>query len=83
LHDARKNLREAIQAGDANESSVRAASAKVARAEADLAVERMKVFGQISPVLTGEQRQKISEFAQRADDFADNLIAHIGDGLAE
>src|SRR5882757_6437146 len=41
LHDARKDLREAIQAGDANESSVRAASAKAASAEADLAVERM------------------------------------------
>src|ERR1017187_625910 len=41
LHDARKNLRTAIRASDANEASVRAASAKVAGAEADLAVERM------------------------------------------
>ena len=83
LHDARKNLHAAIQAGDANESSVRAASARVAGAEADLAVERMKLFGQIAPVLTAEQRQKISEFSQRMDDFADNVIAHIGEGLAE
>ena len=83
LHEARKNLRAAIQAGDANESSVRAVSTKVASAEADLAVERMKLFGKISPVLTGEQRQKISEFTQRADDFGDNLIAHLGEGLAE
>ena len=83
LHEARKNLRAAIQAGDANESSVRAVSIKVASAEADLAVERMKLFGKISPVLTGEQRQKISEFTQRADDFADNLIVHLGEGLAE
>jgi Spy/CpxP family protein refolding chaperone len=83
VHDARKNLRAAIQAGDANESSVRAASAKVASAEADLAVERMKLFGRISPVLTDEQRQKISEFRQRADESAENVIAHVGAGLAE
>jgi periplasmic protein CpxP/Spy len=83
LHDARKNLRSAIQAGDANETSVRAASAKVASVEADLAVERMKLYGKIAPVLTDEQRQKISEFAQRADDFADSIIARIGDALAQ
>jgi Spy/CpxP family protein refolding chaperone len=83
LHDARKNLRAAIQSGDANETSVRAASAKVAGVESDLAVERMKLFGKISPLLTDEQRRQISGFTQRADDFADNAIAHIGDGLAQ
>jgi Spy/CpxP family protein refolding chaperone len=83
LHDARKNLRATIQTGDANETSVRAAAAKVAGTEADLAVERMKLFGKIAPVLTEEQRQKISEFMQRADNFVDNVIAHAGDGLAE
>jgi Spy/CpxP family protein refolding chaperone len=83
LHDARKNLRGTIQAGDANESSVRAASAKVAAVESDLAVERMKLFGKISPVLTDEQHKQISDFTQRADDFADNVIANIGDGLAQ
>jgi Spy/CpxP family protein refolding chaperone len=83
LHDARKNLRAAIQAGDANETSVRAASAKAASVEADLAVERMILYGKIAPVLTDEQLRKISDFTQRADDFADNVIAHLGDGLAE
>ena len=81
LHDARKNLRTAIHAGDASESSVRAASAKVAGAEADLAVERMKLYGKIAPVLTDEQRQKIAEFEQQADEFADKVIARIGSGL--
>jgi periplasmic protein CpxP/Spy len=83
LHDARKNMRTAIQGADANETSVRAASAKVAAVEADLAVERMKLYGKIAPVLTDEQRQKISDFTQRADDFADDAIAHLGEGLAE
>jgi Spy/CpxP family protein refolding chaperone len=83
LHEARKNLRATIQAADTNEASVRAASAKVAGVEADFAVERMKLYGKIAPVLTDEQRQKISEFTQRADDFADGVIARIGDGLAQ
>jgi Spy/CpxP family protein refolding chaperone len=83
LHDARKNLRAAIQAADAGESSVRAASATVAGVEADLAVERMKLFSKISPVLTDEQRRQISDLTQRADDFADNAIEHIGDGLTQ
>jgi Spy/CpxP family protein refolding chaperone len=83
LHDARKNLRAAIQAGDANENSVRAASANVAGIESDLAVERMKLYGKIAPVLTGEQRRQISDFTQRADEFVDNAIANIGGGLAQ
>jgi len=55
---------------------VRAASAQVAAMEADLAVERMKIYGKIAPVLTNEQRQQISEFRQRADNFTDRAITH-------
>jgi Spy/CpxP family protein refolding chaperone len=83
LHEARTNLRAAIRAKDANESSVRAASAKVAGAEADLAVERMKIFAKLSPILTEEQRTKISEFESRMDGLADAVIARVGDGLAD
>lgn len=83
LHDTRKNLRAAIRATDANESSVRAASAKVASAEADLAVERMKLFAKLSPVLTEEQRVKISEFQARMDGVVDEMITRVGEGLAE
>jgi Spy/CpxP family protein refolding chaperone len=83
LHEARKDMRAAIQASGANEASVRAAAAKVASVEADLAVERMKLYGKISPVLTDEQRRQISSFTQRADDFTDNAVANIGDGLAQ
>ncbi len=82
LHDARKDLRAAIRASDATETSVRAASSKVASAEADLAVERQKLYGKIAPVVTDEQREKISEFEQRADDFVDGVIDRIGDALA-
>ena len=80
LHDARMNLRAAIRASDANETSVRAASAKVAAAEADFAVERMKLYGKIAPILTDEQKQQLAEMQQRADDFVDNVIARLGSG---
>jgi Spy/CpxP family protein refolding chaperone len=82
LHDARIGLREAIQASDATEASVRAASAKVASAEADLAVERLKLFGKISPILTDEQLDKVKEFQTQVDDYVDGAISHIGERLA-
>jgi len=83
VHDARKNLRTAIRAGDANEASVRAASAKVGAAEADLAVERMKLYGKIAPILTDVQRQQLADWQQGADDFVDNAITRLGSGLGD
>ena len=79
-HDARENLRNAIRASNASEASVRAASAKVAAAEADLAVEHMKLYGKIAPILTDAQRQQLADMQQRADDFVDHVIARIGSG---
>lgn len=81
LHEARVGLLETIQATDATETSVRAASAKVAVVEADLAVERLKLYGRISPILTPEQREKIIEFQTRLDDFLDNRLNHLGEQL--
>jgi len=81
LHDARKGLRAAIHAGDANETNVRAAAAKVAAVEGDLAVERMKIYGKIAPILTDEQRRQIADFEQRADNFVDSAIGRIGERL--
>jgi Spy/CpxP family protein refolding chaperone len=80
-HDARVNLRSTIQAPDATEASVRAASAKVAAVEADLAVERLKLFGKLSPILTADQREKVKEFQSRVDDVIDNAISRIGERL--
>jgi len=81
LHDARAGLRTAIQAPDGNESSVRAASAKVAAIQADLAVERFKLCRRISPILTDQQREKVNEFQSRIDDFVDRAISRIGERL--
>ena len=74
LHEARKALRESIQSADATESSVRAASANLASVEADLAVERMKLFGKISPILTQEQRDKLGQLESKLDALADRMI---------
>jgi Spy/CpxP family protein refolding chaperone len=83
LRAARANLRAAIQAGDANETSVRAAAAQVAVVEADLAVERMKIYGKIAPILTNEQRQQISDLRRRADDVTDRAITHAAEAPAQ
>ncbi|MDB6123806.1 MAG: hypothetical protein JWQ71_2799 [Pedosphaera sp.] len=74
LHDTKVNLREMIQKKGATESDIRAASAKVATVEADLAVERAKLYGKISSILTADQLSKIDEFQQKMDDFADGAI---------
>jgi len=78
--DARKDLRAAIHADDASETAVRAASAKVARVEADLAVERMKLYGKIAPILNDEQRRKIAHFEERLDGAVNGFIARISGG---
>jgi Spy/CpxP family protein refolding chaperone len=83
LHEARVGLRTSIRASDATEASVRAASAKVAAAEADLAVERMKLYAKIAPILTDAQRQQLAGLEQRADEFVDNVITRIGSGMGD
>ena len=83
LHGAREALRAAIHADNANETSVRAAAAKVAAVEGNLAVERMKIYGKIAPILTDEQRRQLAEFEQRADRFADRAIARLGQRLGD
>ena len=81
LREAQVALREAIQAPNANESTVRAASAEVAVVEADLAVERLKLFGQVNSILSPEQRGKLKETQAKIDELIDNRIGQIGAGL--
>ena len=79
LHTARLSLRDAIHAPEASESSVRTAAAQVAAAEADLAVERLKLFRGINPILNPAQREKLSAMEQHLDEFVDTAIARLGD----
>lgn len=78
LHAARLNLRAAIHAPDASESSVRAAAARVADAEADLAVERLTLYRGINPILNPAQREKLAGLEQHLDEFVDTAIARLG-----
>jgi len=82
-HDARIALREVIQKPGATEAEIRAASAKVAAVESDLAVERAGLYGRISPILTADQLAKVDEFQQRVDDFIDGAILVFGKHLAD
>jgi Spy/CpxP family protein refolding chaperone len=83
LHNARIALRETIRKPGATEDEIRAASAKVAAVESDLAVERARLYGKISPVLTPEQLAKLDELQQRRDDMTDGAIAGFGRRLAQ
>ncbi|MGC3960239.1 MAG: Spy/CpxP family protein refolding chaperone [Verrucomicrobiota bacterium] len=83
LHEARTDLRDAIRASAATEVSVRVASAKVAAAQADLAVERLKLHGKIAPILTEEQKAKIAAFEARVDKFLTDALENLGSRLTE
>lgn len=75
LRAARENLQSTIQSTGANETSVRDASGRVAAIEANLAVERMKIFEKIAPILTDEQLQQLKDLEQRANAFLDQALA--------
>jgi len=83
IHDARVQLRGTIQKPGATETEIRAAFASVAAAEADFAVERAKLYGSISPILTADQLEKISDFEQHLDDFVDGAILLFGKRISE
>jgi Spy/CpxP family protein refolding chaperone len=83
LHDARSNLRGTIQKQGVTEDEIRAAAAKSAVAAADLAVERAKLYGKISPILTAEQLAKVNEFQARMDDLVDGAILNLGQRLTK
>lgn len=80
LHKARMDMRGVIQQsnGKVDEKAVRAASAKVAAVEADLAVERAKIYAKISPILTPEQHGKVMDFQKRADENIDWFLKNVG-----
>jgi len=80
LHESKKTLRETIQAGT-DEKAIRAAAAKVAEVDADIAVQRAKVRAKLAPILTAEQIEKVKQFEEKADEFVINAIKSIGQRL--
>lgn len=66
LREARAKLREQIQAVQLDEAAIRAAAASVGRLEADAAVNRARVLGQVRSLLTVEQLTKFNELLAQA-----------------
>lgn len=79
MHEARVDLRVAIQEANATETSVREAAAKVGAAQADLAVERLKLHQRISPILTEEQREQVKQFQARIDAWIETAVDLMGE----
>jgi Spy/CpxP family protein refolding chaperone len=83
LHAAHAGLRDTIQKDGSTEADVRAASAKLAKVQADMAVERHKLFGTIKPILTPEQLERLAKMQDKLDDFVDGAISRIEERLGE
>lgn len=83
LREARTDLRAAIQKPDATEASVREAAAKLSAVESDLAVERLKLYGKISPILTADQRAKLAELQAGIDQFIERTLSRFGSKTSE
>lgn len=70
LRAAQKGLNEAVTTPIFDEATVRARSAEVAAVQADAAVLRAQIHGEVWALLTPEQQQKVTEFrAQMAQRF--------------
>ncbi len=76
--EARTGLRDAYQAPNANEASVRAAANKLGAVQTDLAVERFKLFNRINPILTEEQQEKMKQLQSQLDEFMSSALNRMG-----
>ena len=83
LHDTRIQLSAEIQKPDASETSVREAAARLSAVESDLAVERLKLYSKINPILTADQRAKLAQFEVGIDQFFERAISRMGTRLSE
>jgi len=81
LHEARKSLRESIHSANATDTSVREAAAKVGAVESDFAVERLKLYRRLGPILTDEQREKMKALEAHIDEFVDSALSRFGERL--
>jgi protein CpxP len=77
----RRALRNLIQSGSSDETAIRTQAASVAKLQADLAVERAKVYQAVLKILTPEQTQKLKDFQEERDRKVDNFLSRIGERL--
>jgi periplasmic protein CpxP/Spy len=67
LMTERHQMRELMLSGSADEAAIRAQSAKIASAEADLAVQRAKEAKQLLALLTPEQKTKLNTILDKRE----------------
>lgn len=67
VRDARNELRDISNAATFDEAKAKANSEKLAKAEADLSLQRTRLHAQRMAVLTPEQREQVQQASNRGD----------------
>ena len=73
----KREMRALIQSGSADEAAIRAQAAKVAGAEADLAVQRAQMARQFRAILTPAQVEKFKAIQKEKDARFDKFHEHM------
>lgn len=68
MREARQALRQAVQAQTSDEAAIRAAATRVAELQADRAVARARVLGQVREQLAPEQLERFNDLLARVAD---------------
>ena len=79
LRTERRALRNLMQSESFDEGAIRNQADKVAKLQADLAVERAQVYQAVLKVLSPEQIQKLKEFQEKRDRRVDNFLSKVGE----
>jgi Spy/CpxP family protein refolding chaperone len=77
--DKRRALRDATLAENANEAAIRTAADELGKAIGDAAVVGSKIKAEVRPVLTPEQRDKITKFRQQSESAVDKFLTGMAD----
>jgi len=83
IRAARKEQLAAIHGETFDEGAIRAAAAKVAGSEADLAVARGRIASEVRAILTPEQRVKAKELFSDAEAFRGEIFNRIHRRIGE
>ncbi len=82
LWQKRQSLRDAVLAEKTDEAAIRRAADNLGKAIGDAAVLAAKLKGEVAPVLTSEQKQRIKEFRMDADQATEKFLGKLGQNKA-
>ncbi len=75
LTEKGRALRKAVLADNSDEAAIRKAADELGKAIGDAAVLASKVGGEVKPVLTQEQRERIGKFLREQDEAKDKFLS--------